>query len=136
MEELLKELLAAQLETNRRLQDSNEIQQGLIRKQEESNRIAYLNLLLNKEIFTMQEAADFMGKSYDTIAKWTGKNGTKKIAYFQPDGKMIYITKAECLRVMQLNYHPGAEELYNLQLKSKKGVQVDTPRRSSKKLIA
>lgn len=48
--------------------------------------------LLEKEFFTLEEAALYLGQSKSSLYKLTGK---KEIPFYVPGGKMIYFRKHE-----------------------------------------
>jgi excisionase family DNA binding protein len=78
------------------------------KKIEEIIRLLSANKQINKQIFTLPEAAQFMSMSKSQLYKLTS---SRQIEYYCPRGKQIYFTRESLERHMLQNRVPTREEI-------------------------
>lgn len=63
-----------------------------------------------KEVFTMDEAAEYLGLSKSTMYKL---NQSRAIPYYQPNGKTIYYDRADIIAYARTNRVASMSELHS-----------------------
>ena len=82
--------------------------QQVLDKLSQIERLLNTDLLLKKELLTLEEAAHLTDVSKSTIYKWVS---SRKLSHYKPSGKLVFIKREDLYEFITRNKYSNRNEL-------------------------